>query len=129
MTTVRRFEDLEVWQKARELNKTVYAVSNVGVFARDFKLRGQARDASVSVMGNIAEGFERGGNREFVQFLSIAKGSCGELRSHVVAAMDVGYITQQQHQQISDKAIEVSRMISGLIGHLSRSAMRGSKYS
>jgi four helix bundle protein len=129
VTAVRRFEDLEVWQKARELNKAVYAVSNVGAFARDFKLRGQACDASVSVMGNIAEGFERGGNREFAQFLSIAKGSCGELRSHMVAAMDVGYIAQQQHQQISDKAIEVSRMISGLMGHLSRSAMRGSKYS
>jgi four helix bundle protein len=129
MTVARRFEDLDVWQKARELNKTVYAVSNAGVFARDFKLRDQARGASLSIMANIAEGFERGGNREFSQFLSIAKGSCGELRSHLYAALDVGYVTQQQHQQTSDKAVEVSRMISGLMGHLSRSEMRGSKYS
>ena len=129
MATVRQFEDLEVWQKARELNRMIYAVSSAGAFARDFPLRGQARDASISVMGNIAEGFERGGNREFMQFLSIAKGSCGELRSHLCAAMDVRYITQQQHQQINEKALEVSRMTSGLMNHLGHSAMRGSKYA
>ena len=80
-------------------------------------------------MANIAQGFERGGNREFNQFLAVAKGSCGELRSHMHAAMDVGYITQEQHRQIADKAIEISRMTSGLMAHLNRSAMRGSKYS
>jgi four helix bundle protein len=129
MATVRRFEDLEVWQKARELNKIFYAVSGAGAFARDFKLRDQSRHASLSIMANIAEGFERGGNREFVQFLSIAKGSCGELRSHMYAALDVHYITEQQHEGIGNKAAEVSRMIFGLMSHLGRSSMRGSKYA
>ena len=128
MATVRQFEDLEVWQKARELNRMIYAVSSAGAFARDFPLRGQARDASISVMANIAEGFERGGNKEFVQFLAVAKGSCGELRSHLCVAFDQRYLTHEQCHLLGERALEVSRMVSGLMKHLRQTQMRGRKY-
>src|SRR5215471_19246782 len=94
MAKAERFEDLIVWQEARLLRKEVYAASKLGLFARDFEMRGQIRDAALSVMDNIAEGFERGSNREFAQFLNISKGSAGEVRSALYAALDEEYLTQ-----------------------------------
>jgi four helix bundle protein len=82
MSTFQSFEDIEAWQKARELTRRIYEVSDVGKFARDFGLRDQIRRASVSVLSNIAEGFERSGTGEFIQFLSGANGSAGEVRAH-----------------------------------------------
>jgi len=128
MATVARFEDLDVWQKARALVNEVYALTQDNAFGRDFVLRDQIRRAAVSVMANIAEGFERGGDREFRQFLAVAKGSCGELRSHLWAALDQGYVTQAQHGEMRKRAEEVGRMIAGLMRHLRRSPLRGSKY-
>ena len=128
MATIHRFEDIEAWQKARALTKTLYAVSANGPFYRDFVLRDQSRRAAVSIMANIAEGFERDGNKEFVQFLAVAKGSCGELRSHLYVAIDQGYMTQDQFKSACQQAVEISRMISGLMNHLRQSAIRGSKY-
>ena len=84
MATIRRFEDIEAWKKARELNREVYRITRGDLFARDFGLRDQIRRSSVSVLSNIAEGFERDGNAEFKQFLYIAKGSAGELRARSV---------------------------------------------
>ena len=86
MSTFRRFEDIEAWQKARELTKVVYQLSGRGHFAKDFGLRDQIRRASVSIMANIAEGFERDGTGEFIQFLAIAKGSAAEVLSHAYVA-------------------------------------------
>ena len=98
MTKIRRFEDLEVWREARRLTKEIYQTSSVGEFARDFQLRDQMRRSGISVMSNIAEGFERDGNREFLHFLAMAKGSCGELRSQLLVALDPGYLVPDQFQ-------------------------------
>jgi four helix bundle protein len=86
------------------------------------------RRAAVSVMANVAEGFERGGDKEFLQFLAQAKGSCGEVRSHLSVALDQGYLSQERHADIAEKAIQTSRMISGLMKYLRGSNFRGSKF-
>jgi four helix bundle protein len=93
MPRIRRFEDLEAWKIARATVQDIYTVSRKGAFSRDFGLRDQICRSAVSVMANIAEGFERDGDREFVNYLSIAKGSAGETRSLLYVAMDQGYIT------------------------------------
>jgi four helix bundle protein len=128
MAKIERFEDLEGWKIARELTQMVYKISSVGEFARDFGLRDQIRRASVSILSNIAEGFERGGDKEFLQFLAMTKGSCGEVRSQLYIALDQSYIDAEQFKEVSDKAVEVSQIISGLIKYLRQSEMRGSKY-
>jgi len=128
MATFKRFEDIEVWQKARQLTKRIYAVSNKGAFARDFGLRDQIRRASISVMSNIAEGYERGGTRESIQFLSAAKGSGGEVRSQLYAALDQEYLDVRTLEEISEMAKEVNRMITGLMNYLRKSGLRGTKY-
>lgn len=109
-----RFEDLMVWQKARGLTGLIYDLTKEKAFARDFGLRDQIRSAAVSVMSNIAEGFERGSDAEFGHFLSIAKGSCGEVRSQLYVAGDQGYIEAADFTRASDRAAEVSRMLQGL---------------
>ncbi|MBI4653447.1 MAG: four helix bundle protein [Nitrospirae bacterium] len=111
---VEKFEDLVAWQKARKLTKHVYHMTGKGAFSRDFGLREQIQRAAVSIMSNLAEGFERGSRAEFHQFIVIAKASCAELRSQLYAALDVGYITSEEFKDISDLAIEVSRIIGGL---------------
>ena len=108
---IRRFEDLLVWQKARELTRAIYALSAQGPFSRDFGLRDQLRRAAVSVMANIAEGFERGGRGEFHQFLSMAKGSCGETRSGLYVALDAKYLSAQDFDRLSGLAQEIGRMV------------------
>jgi len=124
---IEQFEDIEAWQKARELTSRIYNVSNAGAFARDFGLRDQIRRASVSIMSNIAEGFERGSNKEFIQFLFIAKGSAGEVRSQLYVALDQGYIKKDTFASLSQQTSEISRMISGLASYLSQSEMKGAK--
>ena len=114
MAKIERFEDLIAWQKARELTRRIYLCTGVGAFAKDFGLRDQIRRASVSVMSNIAEGFERGGRPEFHQFLVIAKGSCAEVRSQLYIAKDVGYLTEKDFNALMDLSIEASRIIGGL---------------
>jgi four helix bundle protein len=128
MAKIERFEDLTSWQKARELNRFVYNASKKGAFAKDFGLHDQMRRASVSVMSNIAEGFERGGDREFIQFLSNAKGSCGEVRSQLYAALDEEYLTQGEFDELCRLCLDVSRLISGFMTYLRRSELRGSKF-
>lgn len=119
--TVRRFEDLIAWQKARSLTSLLYQATRQEAFHRDFGLCDQMRRATVSVMSNIAEGFERAGTAEFKQFLSIAKASCGELRSQLYIAHDIGYLSEKDFQALFSAAEEVSRIISGLRSSLNRS--------
>lgn len=114
MGRVERFEDLVAWQKARELTKQIYFLTSKGLFSKDFGLRDQIRRASVSITSNLAEGFERGGRSEFHQFVVIAKGSCAEVRPQIYVALDVEYITQEQFDQLYNRAIEVSRILGGL---------------
>ncbi len=109
-----RFEDLVAWQKARELTREIYKIMGEGDFARDFGLRDQLRRAAVSVRSNIAEGFERNRNGEFHQFLSVAKGSCAEVRSQLDIAFDVGYLRPDQFEKVLTQAEEVGRITGGL---------------
>lgn len=125
---VRYFEDLEVWKEARRLTNEVYKATQSPVFSKDFDLRDQMQRAAVSVMSNIAEGFERGGNQEFIQFLYIAKGSCGEVRSQLYVALDQGYIAQERFAQMCNSFKKLSGMLAGLIDYLKGSRMRGEKF-
>src|SRR5579871_4774688 len=111
---VQRFEDLIAWSKARELTAEIYRVTNTGLFARDFGLKDQIRRAAVSIMSNIAEGFERNRPNEFHQFLSVAKGSCGEVRSQLYVAFDAQYVSEESFRRLLAQAEEVGRVIGGL---------------
>lgn len=110
----RRFEDLIAWQKARELTKKIYEITSKGQFVKDFGLRDQIRRSSVSIMANVAEGFERARQSEFHQFLSIAKSSCAELRSHLYVAHDADYLDTKTFNNLMDQAREVSLVLGGL---------------
>ena len=114
MGKVTKFEELIAWQKARTLTDLVYRVSGSGEFAKDWGLRDQMRRASVSIMSNLAEGFERGGRAEFRQFLVIAKGSCAEVRAQLYVALDAGYLSKDKFNEICAVAEETGRIVNGL---------------
>jgi four helix bundle protein len=125
---VTRFEDLEIWQEAREICKLVYRITSSGPFEHDFKFRDQIRASSGSAMDNIAEGFERDGNKEFIQFLYISKGSCGEVQSQSYRAYDVKYIDKITLDELLEKAKQLNRKISSLIAYLKGNELKGLKY-
>ena len=125
---IERFEDLEIWQEARELCKRVFEITSSSPFCSDFKLRDQIRSSSGSVMDNIAEGFERGGNKEFIQFLSVAKGSCGETRSQSYRAFDYKHIKQDVLDELITRTTQLSKKISSLMAYLKQSDFKGSKF-
>jgi four helix bundle protein len=114
MSKIERFEDLIAWQKARALAKAIYIETQQGRFSRDFGLSSQIQRAAVSVMSNIAEGFERSRLGEFHQFLSTTKSSCAEVRSHLYLALEIGYLQQDQFDDMLSRAEEVARIIGGL---------------
>lgn len=128
MSSIQKFEEIIAWQKARVLTKEVYSCSRVGGFARDFGLRDQIQRASVSTMSNIAEGFERGGDKEFIQFLSNSKGSCAEVKSLLYVTLDQSYVPAASFEQLYAKADEVGKLVSGLMAYLRESELRGRKY-
>ncbi len=117
---IKRFEDLIAWQKARELAWKIYQTTKKGDFSRDFGLSRQIQRSAVSIMSNIAEGFERGSVREFHRFLSIAKGSWAELRSQLYIAFDAEYLDQYGLDELLDQAEEVGRIIGGLRADVER---------
>ena len=129
MASIEKFEDIEAWQKARELTREIYRVTNRGAFAKDFGLRDQIRRAAVSVMSNIAEGFGRGGNREFIQFLSMAKGSVSEVQAQLYVAVDAGYLTKDQFQRLYSISQSTGNLIGGFIRYLTKSADKGVKFA
>jgi len=124
----KSFEELPVWQKARELVQYIYVLTKKEPFYRDFSLVDQIRRASTSVMFNIAEGFERGSNTEFIQFLYIAKGSAGETRTQLYVAFDQKYITQEEFKKGLSLCKDVSGQLSGLIDYLRGSRLKGEKF-
>jgi four helix bundle protein len=118
MAKIDRFEDIAAWRRSRALVKEIYSLTAQGQFARDFDLRNQLRRAAVSIMSNIAEGFERGTNKEFRHFLHIAKGSAGEVRSLLYVALDSGYINEAQQAHLTDEIVQVSNSLGGFIRYL-----------
>lgn len=128
MATFKSFEEIEAWQKARILANLVYAVTSKSSFDNDRKLRSQMSGSSGSIMDNIAEGQGRGGNREFRQFLWIAKGSSTELRSQLYRSLDREYFDKLTFEDLYNKANEVERMLQGLINHIEKSEVKGIKY-
>ena len=118
MTTIARFEDIEAWQTTRELTHQIYDVTNHGEFARDFGLRDQMRRASVSIMSNIAEGFESRTSHLFTEYLGRAKGSAGELRAQLYVAKDISYINQAEFSRLFELCDKCSRQISRFIQYL-----------
>jgi four helix bundle protein len=117
---IERFEDIDAWKKARELAKAIYVLSAEGTFSRDFGLRDQIRRAAVSVMSNIAEEFERGGDVEFCRFLAIAKGSAGEVKAQLYVALDAGLIDQAQFDELYRLATETGNLIGGFMRYLTK---------
>jgi len=126
--SIKYFEDLEIWKIARELTQRIYKITSNGKFSKDYGLCDQIRRASVSVMSNIAEGFERGGNQELLQFLSIAKGSSGEVRAQLYVALDQGYIARNEAEKLIDEFRKLSIMINNFMEYLKGSRYRGKKY-
>jgi four helix bundle protein len=115
---IERFEDIQAWQEARKLTKKVYELTNKLPFRRDFKLCGQIREASVSIMANIAEGFDRQSRKEFIQFLYYASGSASEVQSHLYVAMDQEYISEEDFRMTYDQAKKTKSLINGFIAYL-----------
>ena len=118
MPTITRFEEIEAWQTARELTKLIYSLTEQGVFARDFGLKDQIRRASISVMSNIAEGFESQTQPQFIRYLGTAKASAGEVRSQLYVSHDFGYITQEQFTESFRMAEKASRQIARFVSYL-----------
>ncbi len=124
----KTFEELPVWQKSRELVKNIYSLTMVTAFNRDYGLADQVRRACTSIMSNIAEGFERGSNIEFIQFLYIAKGSAGETRTQLYIAHDLNYISDPEFETAYALCKDISGQISGLIDYLKGSRLKGDKF-
>ncbi len=128
MATFNRFEDIIAWQKARVLCKVINGYTQKELFSKDFRLIGQIKGSSGSAMDNIAEGYERGGNKEFIQFLAISKGSAGETRSQLYRALDNNYISNEEFQKAYELVLEVSKLTGALMKHLKSSDLKGNKY-
>ena len=128
MAAVRDFEELVIFQKARELSAKIYPITKKGEFKYDTRFVQQIRAAAGSIMDNIAEGFERAGNKEFLNFLYIAKGSCGEVRSQLIRANDVGYLTQEEYHELYTDCRKLSAAIMNFIKEIRNSDMSGAKY-
>jgi len=128
MANIEKFEDIKSWQLARELCKLIHFFTQKDLFSKDYRLVGQVKGSSGSIMDNIAEGFERNGRREFIQFLSIAKGSSGELRSQLYRSYDNKYITIEEFDQAIQLCEEVSKLISGFMVYLNQTEIKGVKY-
>lgn len=128
MAAITKFEEIESWKKGRELCRRLYELTVQGPFSRDFGLRDQMRRAAVSIVSNIAEGFERdSGDRDFRHFLGLAKGSAGELRSQLYIALDAGYLTESEFQELFKLVSDVSVLIRRFMVYLESSVKQSSK--
>lgn len=128
MAKIERFEDIEAWKRARELTKKIYELTDAGPIARDFSLKDQIRKSAVSIMANIAEGFEREGDKEFRQFLAITKGSVGELKAQLYMVLNSGMMTAEEFSGLMSLANETSRLLAGFMKYLKQSPHQGSKF-
>ena len=128
MATFKRFEEIESWKRARKLTNRIYQLSNEGNFSRDFTLKDQIRRACISIMSNIAEGYDRSGTKDFVQFLATAKGSAAEVRCQLYIAFDQAYINEADFTDLCRSTVETQSLIGGLMNYLRRSGFKGNKY-
>ncbi len=128
MATFNSFEEIKGWQKARILCRLIQKYTLKPSFSKDFKLVSQIKGSSGSAMDNIAEGFERGGNKEFVQFLSFSKGSAGETRSQLYRALDNEYISEEEFKEAYNLADEIGKLVGGLMSHIKTSEFKGNKF-
>jgi four helix bundle protein len=128
MASIQRFEEIEAWRKDRELTWRIYQTTSKVGFSHDFTLKDQIKCAAISITSNIAEGFERGGNREFIQFLATAKGSASELKSQLYTASDAGYIDKKEFDELYKLAHSIVLLISGFMKYLQQSELRGRKF-
>ena len=128
MATFLRFEDIDAWQKGRELSRQIYEISSSKPFSVDFALKDQIIRSSGAIMDNIAEGFDRGGSAEFIHFLTIAKGSAGEAKSQLYRALDQKYIEPTKFEELYNRCDDISKMLSGLISYLNKSQIKGLKF-
>ena len=128
MATVKNFEDLEVWKNARSICNDIFRLKETTDLKSDYKLYNQINGSSGSIMDNIAEGFERNGTREFIQFLAVAKASCGETRSQLYRGLDRNYITEEEFEILRNKLTLLSKQISSFINYLQKSDLKGVKF-
>ena len=128
MATINDFEDLEIWQLGREICQLVWNLFETTSLGKDYELKNQMNLSSGSIMDNISEGFERNGRREFINFLSYSKGSCGELRSQLYRAFDRNHISKEEFEQLKDKTIIESKKIGAFMSYLVKSDIKGSKF-
>lgn len=128
MAVAKRFEDLDVWIAAKDASVMIYKITENESLRKDFGLKDQIRRASISIISNIAEGFERNGNKEFIQFLSIAKGSAGEVRAQLYIIKELEFINEEEFILLNEKVTQVSKMLSGFINYLKQSELKGTKF-
>ena len=128
MAVAKRFEDLDVWIAAKDASVMIYKITENDSLRKDFGLKDQIRRASISIISNIAEGFERNGNKEFIQFLSIAKGSAGEVRAQLYIIKELEFINEEEFILLNEKVTQVSKMLSGFINYLKQSELKGTKF-
>jgi four helix bundle protein len=128
MPKYKCFEDLPVWKNAKDLAVLIYTLTAKGTLSKDFSLRDQMRRSAISISSNIAEGFERGSKQELIQFLYIARGSCGELRSQITIAKDLGFLDNQRASKLISEAVDISKQINGFIEYLKKTNIRGDKF-
>lgn len=128
MATIQKFEDLEIWQKARLLSQKIYPLTFKEPIASDFRLKDQMRGSCGSIIYNIAEGFDRGSKNEFTNSLTIAKGETGELKSQLYRSLDNKYITEEIFRELYSLADELTRMLTGFINYLNKSKIKGQKF-
>jgi four helix bundle protein len=128
MATIKKFEDLEIWNNARVLSLKVFELTNNDFFSKDFRFKSQIRAAAASVMDNIAEGFERSSRLEFINFLSFSKGSCGELKSQCYRSLDQLYISKEEFEELYNGYDKLASNLAGFIEYLNKSAIKGQKF-
>jgi four helix bundle protein len=126
--TIKRFEDLDIWNEAREISKKIFLITSIEPFSSDYKFKNQIRSAAGSIMDNIAEGFGRGGNKEFINFLSISKGSVDEVRSQLYRAFDFEYINQNTLEEMLKITFIQTKKTTNFISYLKKSDRKGPKF-
>lgn len=128
MATIKKFEELDIWQSARQLSKEIKLLTDADFFSKEFKLKDQMKRSSGSIMDNIAEGFDRDSRLEFINFLSIAKGSCGELKSQLYRCLDYNLLSEENFNYLYKLTEDISAKIAGFIIYLNKSLIKGNKF-